>query len=121
MATRKNVTKGAHLLDDHWPGWASKIDLNKLKMVSNKLCILGQLATHKGTTAEKLTVQYGIAGDSVALHGFEGDEDIEKDAKLADLWRDEVKKRLAVANIIHINELDGAPKKPKKKTVARKR
>ena len=111
MATRKNVKDGANLLDDHFPGWAGKINQDRIKMVSNKLCILGQLATHKKTTAEKLSVQYGCAGDSVARFGFEG-EGSDHDEQIANWWREEIKKRLGVEPV---NEFDGIVTKKKKK------
>lgn len=40
---REVVAKGAALLDEQMPGWASQIDLNRLQLSDSTHCVLGQL------------------------------------------------------------------------------
>jgi len=40
---RRAVAKGAALLDERTPGWASKIDLEELYLGDGRRCVLGQL------------------------------------------------------------------------------
>ena len=40
------VRKGIECLDQFYPGWREKIDLQKLDLSSSKFCIVGQLVNH---------------------------------------------------------------------------
>jgi hypothetical protein len=114
------VKQGTFWLDENYPGWAERIDLDSLKMQSCENCVIGQAVMNKGywqvietaSSAEDM----GIAVEWAIRHGFDADhtdmEDDEwysytddgslglsrmaKDRYLAleVLWTDEVRKRL---------------------------
>jgi hypothetical protein len=73
--------KGAALLDEDMPGWADKIDLERLDIQLPGDCVLGQLY---GTYRAALSVLFGLGEDEywdsystlekmrrVAAHGFD--------------------------------------------------
>ena len=93
------VAKGAKLLDEKKPGWASKIKTDKLYMNSNDDCIIGQL--FKGDCDKGLTKLGGIDPEEYGFmpRGF-GCEDYNG------AWLKEIKKR---------EEAKAAPKKTVKK------
>lgn len=109
------VKNGSNWLDENYPGWASRINLDNLEMVNCDLCIIGQAAMDTGLhywdVVDKVTDYAGIeTGVAWAIsNGFDIDLDVDdiftdsneytQDAikvlaGLETLWTEEVKKRL---------------------------
>lgn len=69
MAARLETVRakiGATLLDVLRPGWAEKIDLERLLLSSCSACVLGQLFGDYSTGVEKL---FAIAKTDVSIYG----------------------------------------------------
>jgi len=81
--------RGAELLDEKRPGWAKKIDTDKLRMESCAVCILGQL---NAWAVAKGSYRFGMIGNGFARSSCLLDEY----PTLTRLWKHHIKKRLAV-------------------------
>lgn len=96
----ERVERGAALLDEREPGWATRIDLGKFDIGSQCRCTLGQLFGDFSEGADRV---FGFGhGNGVADHGFmweDGDEDgeVSEIAALNDEWRRVIAERLAGA------------------------
>lgn len=93
----KCVKQGAKLLDKKLPGWFSKIKVNRLKMSSNKMCIIGQL--YDGDAWDGIEKISAIKGDTpqnqdayAEKHGFFADNPA-ANASLVELWEKEIDTR----------------------------
>ena len=81
MTILANVERGALLLDDNMPGWADKIDLDRLNIAVGSLCILGQLFSPEVEEdwmgfSQGMTRLLGDENDTYAeavYHGFDGE------------------------------------------------
>lgn len=100
----ERVERGAKFLDGVKPGWFDEIDTDRLSMRWTKSCVLGQLY---GTFFDAVPILWpGKRGHHAATeHGFTAESSDVKpglhfeeiDVILADLWRAEVRARLAAA------------------------
>jgi hypothetical protein len=88
----ERVTRGAKLLDQKWPGWASKIKLNVLAMDDCVGCVLGQLAGDYEDGATKLFGRGRSFQESVS-HGFHIELRGEYWDALQDAWLAEIAAR----------------------------
>lgn len=99
------VRKGAELLDERVPGWASKIVQDEFGMIDRDTCVLGQQVQGFGGF-EKLTYDLFGSGDGhfgfnwgeIEAHGFAAptlgvEEDVEAYAALDDAWQQQINKR----------------------------
>lgn len=82
----QHVMVGAGLLDQHYPGWARRIDIGTLRLASADHCICGQLGNgHNWATLPK-SLQLAI----VSLeHGFQSAGFVAQDGDyplLQDAW-----------------------------------
>lgn len=86
----ERVASGAAFLDEKVPGWANRIDLNRLDM-SYTNCVLAQLFGSPGRAID----EFGLTPCDFALDGFEGrtDEDV---LSLDAAWKTQVENRLTV-------------------------
>lgn len=85
------VKKGANWLDLNHPGWAHKLDINKLNMDDCQNCVIGQAVGNYWETigGTRWAIEHGFDTPSnstdIAAQGY---------ADLETLWTNEVKKRL---------------------------
>lgn len=95
------VRKGAEFLDEHRPGWADGVDVERLDLSHPTADLLGQLfgAFHKGLRALGETTGHSTMLDLITwaeAHGLIAMVDSDDEwAALTDLWRDEVGRRVA--------------------------
>lgn len=77
------VERGAALLDEKMPGWASKIDLEELQLESGRRCVLGQLSS---TIPLTLWERYGHSSleEGIACHRGETVESLSETVCSAD-------------------------------------
>lgn len=98
------VARGARLLDEREPGWASRVAIDRLAMSHCDLCIIGQVfgEGYRGglrylfasdEIEEDEDVECGFKWDA-----FGGDSPIPEYDALARAWRDEVVKRTGGAS-----------------------
>ena len=79
----ERVLRGALHLDEHFPGWAHKIDLKKFRIESAENCVIGQLhGDYWDYTINKVAKIYP-EGDPSRWNGFDYD-----DAKLGKFAKD---------------------------------
>jgi hypothetical protein len=100
------VAKGAALLDEHRPGWARLVALNRLAMETCDQCILGQVCGDYYDGWKKLlprlprkwhrSSDYGftLAGEEQDLQLGEYGIIQVRFGMLADAWRAEIRRRL---------------------------
>lgn len=102
---RDRVEQGAKLLDKINPGWPEKVNLDRLAMRDCTRCIIGQVYGRYYSTLFDLRSDGDIVGYD-SDYGFTlKDSQLTSDSgserrerlwkKLADLWRAEVRARLA--------------------------
>ena len=92
------VARGAELLDRRKPGWAAKINLDRLAMNSCDDCLLGQLYGNYFDGKGRLRISLGcdLGFDAGGIVEQRKGKANEFDA-LAALWRRQVRSRLATA------------------------
>lgn len=111
--TKECVERGASLLDQQLPGWASMIDVSTLELSSSCNCVAGQLGKHilvdwdedyrdvYNLAIEKLGVDnYDETNeaDAATSHGFECDHYLSAYSLLQKNWIEQINKRLDGAN-----------------------
>lgn len=95
------VKKGSTWLDEFHPGWAEKIDLDRLDMNNCTSCVIGQAVCNYFdlyTTNTHLNWDYPTIEEWAMENGFQAPDEIEDNYEyfhnLETLWTDEVWKRL---------------------------
>ena len=98
----KNVRRGVRLLDREAPGWEGRVRADMLVMVSQKLCVLGQLYGDYITGLDMLNLLSepfeDMDFDKIASHGFCLNPNqylLQSYDDLSRAWRDFIKKRRA--------------------------
>lgn len=89
-----NAHQGARLLDSAMPGWASKVDAERLDQQTTKNCVLGQVYGDYWHGLDGLGLEFG----GQFKYGFSmpySTADFEKWQVLTDAWRAEVRSRQA--------------------------
>lgn len=103
MPLAERIARGVDLLDEKHPGWDHNIDLDRLNIVDQRSCVLGQVFGYYGDGLETL----GLSGsqfnnDTGAPYGFDlfGDEWFsgEREEELDRLWRQVIENRKATTN-----------------------
>lgn len=97
---RENAQRGAAWLDQLQPGWAARINPERLKMQSCLDCILGQIFGNyneglilAGFPLSPITLRHPKGADDWAFHhGFLGDD--WNRGHLTDAWKHEITLRL---------------------------
>lgn len=100
MTGTEAVASGAQLLDEKYPGWYDKIDLEALNIMDGCSCICGQLGEYErmewDTFSERLagrtykrswddTSEHREWADFVTAHGF-----IEQRGEVLPAWKDAI-------------------------------
>lgn len=88
---------GAKLLDVLKPGWAQRIDLDRLDLADCSACVLGQLFGDFGVGAERLFTMRPDTFNAAKECGFDKDGFAESWSSLNVSWRNEITKRQARA------------------------
>lgn len=99
------VSAGVALLDEKFPSWENRVNLEEFSMNSFHSCILGQLYSgyYNGTYRLDLT------DEEAALHGFypgdawydsRGDDENGTSADITDYWKSVILQKRAEANVI---------------------
>lgn len=98
------VKRGAHFMDEHYPNWATAIQLDRLEMNDCAVCVVGQaIGDYSNSIAEMSgTRSYSReANDWAEENGFDvpnalsGDYAIQNYyRKLETLWTEQVRERL---------------------------
>lgn len=96
----ERVARGATLLDERVPDWATRVDVKSLDVWNLENCVLGQLFGHYRSDAAHATL--GIfGGDEYASHGFQltDDEYVSRDdyGALTELWCAAIAERVSAA------------------------
>lgn len=82
------ATQAARWMDKNYPGWAKKIDTNRLCMVSYSDCILGQVIGNSDKASDKFAESFNYSGKAgTAFY----------DSRQKNAWLVEINKRLAKA------------------------
>jgi hypothetical protein len=104
-APAEHAQRGAQLLDRHWPGWADKVDAQRLDLASGEDNVLGQLY---GSFDEGQDELLPLDPDPTvwvdrkrwaAEHGFDLPQSVHLDreatgyAELTACWREEIARR----------------------------
>lgn len=55
----RSVDRAATLLDEHEPGWAGRVDLQNLDMMSCFKCVLGQIFDHEARRGADTGFEFG--------------------------------------------------------------
>ncbi len=103
MATvEERVTAGAAFLDENYPGWLDRIDLDELRMDWCDACILGQVAGSYRAVYPNLgnKTLNEAQNDIAATFGFSIDtaDHADRWPLLADAWRSYILMRRAAAD-----------------------
>ncbi|MDB5194549.1 MAG: hypothetical protein JWN50_563 [Parcubacteria group bacterium] len=85
---RRRVRRGAKRLDYVRPGWAKRIDVDRLDISYDKDCIAGQLEGSFGSGYHRLN----LPGDSIQ-NGMQCDRSMREHALLTRAWKEEVGER----------------------------
>jgi hypothetical protein len=95
-SVRESVTRGADWLDDVYPEWLDRVDLDYLSVASSVWCVVGQAfrPTHDSCDGFKLLLtmmgyDYRQHDQWLAAHGFTG----VCYGALTDTWREEIQSR----------------------------
>jgi hypothetical protein len=67
--TADRVARGAALLDEYRPGWASEIHLHELSIESDSNCVLGQLYGNYGLGREQLRILTTTHSEALGFTG----------------------------------------------------
>lgn len=96
MSAIYRAAKGAELMDRACPGWASRMDVDKLDIADPDACILGQIfgGYLEGLDAleDHLDIDWFKTVDQIG-HGFEIGDDISF-SRLTKAWLNEIEIRL---------------------------
>lgn len=96
VEARTRVARGAALLDEKRPGWASRINIATLDIADECACVLGQLEGNFWRAAHALFHELADSGmPQAAAHGCfnERGDDAGNDALIA-AWVDAITERL---------------------------
>ena len=101
------VKRGAYLMDDQYPGWASTINFDTFEMDNCHTCIVGQAIGEYGEAISKFSghkpysndaslwaVEYGF---DVPMSAYEDENEFAAYAELETLWTEQVRERLGDA------------------------
>lgn len=101
------VKRGIYWLDEHHPGWATKIDLFRLTMSSCASCVIGQaVGDYSKTTGDAVSsypnspeaaiwaVEHGFESPTVSHYRLAGGKAKYNFIDLEILWTNEVRERL---------------------------
>ena len=92
MKYMQQIEKGVEYLDEHYPGWEDKINLETLNIRSPRCCIGGQL---EGEYAHFVSMLYEISNSGPTSMGFDSTdyhyEDLTETWKAVILARQETK------------------------------
>lgn len=106
------VARGAALLDERWPSWATDIDLDTLDIQEGAACMTAQYAQSLNLAPLRDNTAYedgqnalGLDNEQYELHGFNADRaadasvqtDMDGYDTLNRLWRDLITERRAAA------------------------
>jgi hypothetical protein len=105
MTNAERVQRGANLLDERVPGWATRVNLYTFDITSAKDCVLGQVystdaydeALLEADSTNEKAVEYGFEMTVTVTGGPAGPGypsfDAERD-ELNNLWREAIQARL---------------------------
>lgn len=83
------IAKGVTWLDENYPNWESKIDLDRLKMSNSCRCILGQLFIN----FSDFFIGRNLPSSWAEEHGFDASKNTLDYSELQDKWTSEIIKR----------------------------
>lgn len=86
------VKRGARLLDEKVPGWAGKVNVERLDMTDCESCVVGQVFGEFMEGVEEIKPDYKTWEAWVTRRGYWADT-LTKYPRLDALWRAEIERR----------------------------
>lgn len=84
---QERVSRGATMLDEHWPGWAEKIDPAQIDIGTSHRCILGQLSDDGVWITARSKLPPVRAREKAREYGFVVPHEIRRNLHGVRYWR----------------------------------